>query len=105
MVFLVLFLLRVRELDKFAAITSNCRAQIAEARNGVAGEIISAFSISREKISEIEREASAYFGKRLRLSLRLDPSVIGGVMVKAGDLVLDGTVDHQLDSVRRSLLA
>jgi F0F1-type ATP synthase delta subunit len=36
--------------------------------------------------------------------MRLDPDVLGGVMIKAGDIVLDGTVDHQLESIRRSLL-
>jgi F0F1-type ATP synthase delta subunit len=91
-------------MAKFPAIVSSCLARIAEIKHGVMGEVISAFPIPEKTLAEIEREASAYFGKQLRLTMRLDPDVLGGVMIKAGDIVLDGTVDHRLESIRRSLL-
>jgi F-type H+-transporting ATPase subunit delta len=103
-VFLVFYLFRTHEMAKFSAIVSSCLARIAEIKHGVTGEVISAFPISDTTRAEIERAASAYFGKQLRLTTRLDPDVLGGVMIKAGDIVLDGTVDHQLEAIRSSLL-
>jgi F-type H+-transporting ATPase subunit delta len=102
--FLMVFLFRTRERAKFTAAASSCLALIAEIKHGVVGEIIAAFPIPEKTLAEIERAASACFGKQLRLSLRLDPEVLGGVMIKAGDIVLDGTIDHQLGAIRRSLL-
>ena len=102
--FLIFFLFRTHELAKFSAVVSSCLARMAEIKHGVMGEIISAFPIPEKTLAEIEREASVYFGKQLRLSMRLDPEVLGGVMIKAGDIVLDGTIDHQLEAIRRSLL-
>jgi F-type H+-transporting ATPase subunit delta len=104
-IFLVLFLFWTHEMAKFSAITAICLTRIAELTEGVAGEVISAVPISKDVLANIEREAGILLGKRLRLNARLDSSVLGGVIVKAGDFVLDGTVDHQLESIRRSLLA
>jgi F-type H+-transporting ATPase subunit delta len=104
-IFLVLFLFWTHKMAKFPAIAAICLTQIAELKEGVAGEVISAFPLPKDTLADIEREAGLLLGKRLRLNVRLDPAVLGGVIVKTGDFVLDGTVDHQLESIRRSLLA
>jgi F-type H+-transporting ATPase subunit delta len=104
-IFLVLFLFWTHELAKFPAIAAICLEEIAERTQGVAGEVISAFPISQNVLADIEREAGRLLGKRLKLNVRIDTSILGGIVVKAGDFVLDGTVDHQLESIRQSLLA
>ena len=43
------------------------------------------------------------YGREVQLQVDVDPSVLGGVEVRVGDEVLDGTVRHNLDTVRRSL--
>lgn len=39
-------------------------------------------------------------GKRVRLSVRQDPRILGGVIVRVGDTVYDGSVLHQLQNLR-----
>ena len=43
------------------------------------------------------------YGREVQLQVDVDPTVIGGVEVRVGDEVLDGTVSHNLETVRRQL--
>jgi F-type H+-transporting ATPase subunit delta len=102
--FLVLFLFRMSDLGKFSEITSRCLTLVAERQGSLSGELISAVPVLKDKLLEIERAAGIIFGKQLHLTPRIDSALLGGVVIKAGDLVLDATIDHQLAAIRRSLL-
>jgi F-type H+-transporting ATPase subunit delta len=43
------------------------------------------------------------YGRRVQLQVDVDPTVLGGISVRIGDEVLDGTVQRNLEAVRRSL--
>ena len=43
------------------------------------------------------------YGRRVQLQVDVDPAVLGGISVRIGDEVLDGTVQRNLEAVRRSL--
>ena len=43
------------------------------------------------------------YGRQVQLQVDVDPAVLGGIQVRVGDEVIDGTVVRNLDSVRRSL--
>ncbi len=43
--------------------------------------------------------------KDVVLRVRVNPAILGGVRVRIGDFVMDGTVDRQLEEIRRRLLA
>ena len=42
------------------------------------------------------------YGRKIQLQVDVDPSVLGGISVRVGDEVLDGTVRRHLEDVRRS---
>jgi F-type H+-transporting ATPase subunit delta len=42
-------------------------------------------------------------GKKIELKVIQDPSVLGGVLARVGDTVIDGTVRRRLDQLRESL--
>ena len=42
-------------------------------------------------------------GKKVQVRVQVDPSVIGGVLVKVGDQIVDGTVRTQLNRFREGL--
>ncbi len=43
------------------------------------------------------------YGREVQLQVEVDPTIVGGVEVRVGDEVLDGTVSHNLEQVRRRL--
>ena len=42
-------------------------------------------------------------GKRLEVKVIVDPSVMGGLVARVGDTVIDGSVRHRLDQLREVL--
>ena len=44
-------------------------------------------------------------GKPVRFRVRVEPGLLGGVVARVGDTVIDGTVNRRLESVREALLA
>jgi F-type H+-transporting ATPase subunit delta len=43
------------------------------------------------------------YGREVALQVDVDPTVLGGIEVRVGDEVIDGTVERRLQSVRRTL--
>lgn len=51
------------------------------------------------------RQLSRLFGKRVVPHISLNPAILGGVIVKVGDTVMDGSVRRRLASLRQRMLA
>ena len=67
------------------------------------GEMVAAVPIPDGKVAEIEREVGRVVGKEVCLRVRVNPDILGGLLVQVDDFVLDGTVERQLEEMRREL--
>jgi len=65
-------------------------------------EIISALPLTEAEKDTIRQEIVAKAGSQT-VAFRVDPNILGGLVVKLGDKVLDSSVAGQLDSLRQSL--
>ncbi len=74
-----------------------------ELKGVVKASIVSATELSSEAVDKIKEALSAKTGKTIVLSVEQDPGLIGGVVTKIGDLVLDGSVKTQLINMRETL--
>ena len=52
----------------------------------------------------LEKALEQRTGKDIELTTSVDPSLMGGILVRIGDTVLDGTVKGKLDRLREQLL-
>jgi F-type H+-transporting ATPase subunit delta len=68
-------------------------------------EVQSAFQLSDQQRDDLSRELARVAGRKVRLSLAVDPDLIGGVTARVGSTVYDGSVRGQLAKMRQSLLA
>lgn len=77
---------------------------MADEIKGIArAELISAAPLPDESIDKIRKRLSDLTGKDVILRLAQDPGLIGGVVTKIGDLVIDGSIRTQLTNMKESL--
>lgn len=79
---------------------------LLDERNGcINAEVKSAAKLSDEQARELVNGLATRTGKKIRPRMSLDEALIGGFTVKIGDTILDGSISHQLDLLRKSLVA
>jgi len=78
--------------------------KLADELKGLArADLVSATELSTESVEKIRKSLSKMTGKEIMLNITQDPSLIGGVVTKIGDLVLDGSIKTQLSNMKESL--
>ena len=70
---------------------------------GGSAEITSALPLTDEEKESVRKNILARTGSQT-VTFRVAPAILGGLVVKVGDKVLDGSVAGQLDSLRQSLV-
>ncbi len=58
--------------------------------------VTSAFALQPAQNTQLAEALQARFGKQVQITVEKDPSLIGGVRIRAGDLVIDGSVRGKL---------
>ena len=78
--------------------------KLADELKGVGrASLVSATALSSETIDKIRNTLSQKTGKDIILEVEQDPGIIGGIVTRIGDLVLDGSIKTQLINMRESL--
>lgn len=77
--------------------------KLADALKGVAhASVVSAVELSSDAVKKMQASLSKLTGKDVVLDIEQDPELIGGVVTKIGDLVLDGSIRTQILNMRES---
>jgi len=69
----------------------------AEAESTVQAQMVSAFPLSDDQKERIAESLKQRLGRNVTLTAEIDDSLIGGAIIHAGDLVIDGSVRGKLD--------
>ena len=69
---------------------------------GESAEVTSALPLSKEEEESVKKGVLAKVGAQA-VTFRVDPSILGGLVIKVGDKVLDGSVAGKLEGLRQSL--
>lgn len=70
---------------------------------GNAAEVTSALPLSSEEQQQVKNDVIKQIGEAATISFRVDPSILGGLVLRVGDHVIDGSVAGQLGSLQKSL--
>lgn len=68
------------------------------------GDVESAVPLSADRITAIEDEVGKTLNRKVRLRPRVVNNILGGIRIKVGDFVIDGTLDTLLEQARLQLL-
>lgn len=93
---------RLRALPEIAA---QFRALVNRTKGTSDAVVVSAFAIQAQELGELGAVLEKRFGRKLHLTVEVDPSLIGGVRVVVGDEVLDTSVKARLEQMKAALIA
>ena len=79
------------------------KAMVDDEKNISHGSVISAVELSDELQAKVQTTLEKLTGKKVELTTSVDPSIIGGIIAKVGDLVLDGSIKTQLAGLKDSI--
>lgn len=71
----------------------------------LSGEVISAVELDEAQRNRIRDDLRARYGDGLELRFGVDPTLIGGLIIRIGDQVLDNSLRTRLSAVQRNMLA
>lgn len=73
----------------------------AEQRSDV--KVVSAFELSDQEQDKLAKLLGKRLGTEIRMSVDIDPELIGGVIIRAGDTVIDSSVRGRLQELARAV--
>jgi F-type H+-transporting ATPase subunit delta len=91
---------RARHLPQ---ILDEVSALAAEARQSVVAEVRSAVPLDDKQQEELAKSLSDATKKNVTVKVIVDPSVIGGVVAKVGDMVIDGSIRRRLEQLKEQV--
>jgi len=91
-------------LDEFFSGVQSGKVVLLEDTNlsGASAEITSALPLTDEEKETVRKDIISKVGSQT-VTFRVDPTILGGLVLKVGDKVLDGSVSGQLESLEQSL--
>jgi F-type H+-transporting ATPase subunit delta len=75
----------------------------ADLRNRLNARVTAAVQPSQPQLDRLAQELSRLYGRQVGLRVEVDPQLLGGLVVRVGEEVLDASVVRRLDSARRQL--
>ena len=93
-----------RRSVRFAgAIRDEFRA-LADAHNGVArAEVVTAVAMENAERERVSQLLGGLVGAKIEITERVDPEIIGGIIARVGDHLIDGSVRTRLADMRAAL--
>jgi F-type H+-transporting ATPase subunit delta len=98
--------LLLAERDRVAVLSdlvAAYRERLMEYRRIVRAEVTTSEPLAPERLVELERRLVAATGRRVTITTRVDPSLIGGAITRVGSVVYDSSIATQLEKIRETL--
>ena len=92
-------------LNEFFAGVKAGRVVVLEGTSlsGASAEVTSALPLNAEEMEVVRQDVLSKMGNQATVTFRVDPGILGGLVIRAGGKVLDASVAGQLESLRQSL--
>ena len=100
---LVKLLIKNNRLSLAGEIASQYEIKKAEKSGALDVNVTSAFPMSEDDKTELASSLSGSFGKTVTINVEEDASLIGGMIIRAGDKVIDGSLSGQIQQLAKQL--
>ena len=100
---LVLLLIRRGRIELLPEVCAQLRRLYDQQQNIVSATVTSAAALTDADVSALRERLAGTTGGRVDISVQVDPDILGGVMVRIGDRLIDGSVRGRLERLRTRL--
>ena len=99
----VLLLAQKRRLFVLNQIITSYESLVAKSRGETEAEVTSARHLQDDEIAELKAVLKSKLGKEPRLHSRIDPTLLGGLIIKVGSRMIDSSLRTKLDGLRQAM--
>jgi F-type H+-transporting ATPase subunit delta len=99
----ILLIAQKRRLSALPPIIQAYEHLIAKSRGETEAEVTAARSLSDVEITELKSVLKSRLGKEPRLHSKVDPTLLGGLVVKVGSRMIDSSLRTKLDGLRAAM--
>jgi F-type H+-transporting ATPase subunit delta len=79
------------------------RDRLMEYRKVMRAEVITAAPLAPDRVAQLEKRLGELTGRRVTMTAKVDPALIGGAVARVGSTVYDGSIATQLSRIRERL--
>lgn len=102
---LALLIVERQLVDLMPNIAAELEQLVLDYKNEVIAQVTTAKPMDNRQQSLVEQALERKTGKKIIMQPRVDPSILGGVIARVGDQVIDGSVRYRLSALRQHLLS
>jgi len=84
-------------------ITEEYKEMADEFRNIAKAELVAAREVPEDEVKTLAEKLSASSGKTVQLQVKVDPALIGGIKIRMGDRIIDGSIAKKLEMLKTQL--
>ena len=99
----LLLLAAKRRLSSLTGVIKAFESRVAKSRGETEAEVTAARALSDAEITELKSVLKSKLGKEPRLHSKIDPSLLGGLVVKVGSRMIDTSLRTKLDGLRAAM--
>jgi len=92
-----------RRISDLPAMIRAFHAIAAAQRGEVGAEVASAHALTDEQLATLEQKLRAREGRTVKLKTRVDPALLGGLVVTVGSQRIDGSIRTRLNSLAQAM--
>ena len=97
-------ILSAKRYDVFPSIRQAYDEMVLSDESIIEVELVSAFEVKESENEMFVKALEKHFQKSIKLNVSIDPNLIGGAVIKAGDWVMDGSVRGRLEQMTSFLV-
>ena len=91
-------------VDVIPNIANELEQLVLDYKNEAIAEVTTAKPMDKAQLTEVKQALERRTGKTILIQTRVQPEILGGVVARVGDKVIDGSVRHRLKALQQQLL-
>jgi F-type H+-transporting ATPase subunit delta len=95
---------RARRMGSLPAIIAAFRARAAAERGEATAQVTSAHPLSDEQVETLKQTLATKLRRSVDVQLRVDPAILGGLIVKVGSRLIDSSIKSKLAAVGAAMM-